>query len=54
MKPKLNELGTRDYQEHTPKGNRFTRDINQDAYNVTDKLKERVPNRAGNLKKNTG
>jgi len=54
MKPKLSEQGTRDYQEHTPKGNRFTREINPDAYNVTNKLKERVPNRAGNLKKNTG
>ncbi|CBY42153.1 unnamed protein product [Oikopleura dioica] len=54
MKPQINELATRDFQEHTPKGNRLTREINRDAYNVTNTRKERVPNRAGIKKKNTG
>jgi len=54
MKPQISELATRDFQEHTPKGNRFTREINRDAYNVTNTRKERVPNRAGIKKKNTG
>ena len=54
MKPKLTESAIRDYQDLTPKGNRYTREINLDAFNVTNTRKERVPNRERNTKKNTG